>query len=128
MQGLVVAILGGGSALASADVLGDGDRTRLACSGVMVSPVAGIPDQPILANGVIDLASMRVNGFGVGSQRIVMLTAARVVFGTAAEAGNVEGSIDRTTGVMRIDVHEADDPSVYVMSMRLDCGFRPFLS
>jgi hypothetical protein len=112
----------------SGDAAPEPDHIRLTCTGVMVTPGASAEKQPIVADGLLDLAAMRVRGFGIGSHPIVYLTAARVAFGTAANGDGVEGTIDRLTGATRISVRSPKDPAAEAMSISLDCRMAPPIS
>jgi hypothetical protein len=108
------------------------EHLRLSCTGMMVTADYGPPGSKIMADGAIDLATMRVRGFGLGSVPIVLLTATRIVFdngtGQRDVPTTIEGSIDRTTGATRVVVHAAKDPKVDLIAMTLDCRFAPAVS
>ena len=110
-----------GPAQTTGEAAPNADPVRLTCTGVMVTPDAGTAGQPIMADGLLDLAGMRVRGFGIGSHPIVFLTATRVAFGTSAGGDGVEGTIDRLTGVTRISVRSPGHPETEQMSFSLDC-------
>ena len=124
-------------------------RIFLTCSGAMST--AGLPDSRdpggrIVANGVVDLESLRVAGFGIGAQPVVLVTPEIVAFGTAAAAGDdraivkvadkagrggepagtvVEGSFDRNSGAITVVVRSAADRSGVVLAMALQCTSGP---
>ena len=122
-------------------------RIRLSCSGVMTTDDR---ESPIMADGLVDLASMRVSGFGIGPARIVAVTPDAIGFGEGADVGVdrlttvaepvvsnargdpaastiVEGSIDRTSGTTRIVVRSARDTARVILAMVLDCRMEPAL-
>jgi hypothetical protein len=163
-QRLIAAVFGVGAIAAGASVtsaapsaLPDGvtanDRIFLSCTGSMS---AGGQDAPVgdragavVANGLVDLAAMRVTGFGLGAEPIVALTAAMIAFGAAAapnadgvtkvadkrkpdrgrpgsDSGTVvDGSIDRATGATTILVRSADDETRVIIAMSLTCTGAP---
>ena len=98
------------------------ERFFLTCAGTMRT--AGDPGSEITANGLIDLARMRVIGFGVGGGPILVMTASLIGFGSAAgqtQGDTIEGSIDRATGRVKIVVKSASDPAHEVIAMDLNC-------
>ena len=98
------------------------ERFFLTCAGTMRT--AGDPGSEITANGLIDLARMRVIGFGVGGGPILVMTASLIGFGSVGRAqggDTIEGSIDRATGRVRIVVKSASDPAHEVIAMDLNC-------
>lgn len=104
------------------------ERLRLACLGTMITADQPAPGGKIMANGWLDLAKRRVSGFGVGSQPIVLQSAARISFGSAPPADElrghiIEGSIDRLSGSTRVLVRSRHDPSKIVIELKLDCEF-----
>ena len=107
------------------------DRLRVTCDGRLASD--GAPESRIIADGVIDFASMRVHGFGLGGQAILSVTETVIVFGSplggdGAAMTSVEGAIDRTTGATRIVVRAAGDPARPRMAMTLTCRLAPIVS
>ena len=122
-------------------------RIRLSCNGVMTTDDR---DSPIMADGLVDLASMRVSGFGIGPARIVAVTPDAIGFGEGADVGVdrlttvaepvaseahgdpiaspiVEGSFDRTSGTIRIVVRSTKDTARVILAMVLDCRMEPAL-
>jgi len=104
-------------------------RLRLICTGMMVTPAGGKGESRTAADGVVDFAGRRVMGFGIGSAPFVRVTDRRIDFATAKASSTtlrIEGTIDRVGGETRIDVYTGEGGPAAI-SMRLDCGFRPFL-
>lgn len=113
--------------LSESDVSKLGERLRLTCIGTTIIGDQPQPGSPIMANGLIDFAGRRVNGFGVGSQPILVLTASDIGFGSTPQQGAtgyvVEGSIDRRSGGTHVRVRKRQDPSEVLIELRLDCEF-----
>jgi hypothetical protein len=109
----------------------DADRTtelRLSCIGVMHTKDIPPPGSQVMADGLIDFAGRRVQGFGLGGQPILVLTASNVRFGSPPQADQtggdiVEGWIDRESGRTRIVVRAPRSPSEIQIEMTLDCKF-----
>jgi len=125
---LVLAVITASAAQPSNDSPAARQRFLLTCIGTMRT--AGAPPMPITANGLVDLGSKRVAGFGVGSAPILVATEAVIGFGSAvsAEGNRVEGSLDRQTGKTRIVVRAASDPAEELIAMDLDCRPAPPIS
>jgi hypothetical protein len=125
---LVLAVITASGSQPSNDPSIAHQRFFLTCVGTMRT--AGVPSVPIAANGLVDLASRRMVGFGVGSAPILVMSEALIAFGSAADAdGNrVEGSLDRLTGKTRIVVQAAKEPSEELIGMELDCRPAPSTS
>jgi hypothetical protein len=110
------------------DAFGLSGRLRVTCTGTMITAGQPPPGGPILANGMIDFATRRVRGFGVGHQPITALTAASIAFGSsppdAAWHGNIiEGLIDRQSGRTHVLVRSPKDPSEVRIELALSCEF-----
>lgn len=102
----------------------------LACTGTMIAEGQEPPGSPILADGVLNLQTMRVRGFGTGSTTIFTVSANEVAFGSTAlmemrQGHTVEGHIDRHTGKTRIVVRSAKQASSVLIDMELDCQLTP---
>jgi hypothetical protein len=101
---------------------------RLSCIGAMHTKDIPPPGSRVMADGLIDFAGRRVQGFGLGGQPILVLTASNVRFGSSPQVdpagGNiVEGWIDRASGRTRIIVRSPRTPSDIEIEMTLDCKF-----
>lgn len=132
---------------APGDVAGPDDRFLLSCTGAMAADGRARPDRAdpasrIVASAVVDLAALRVTGFGFGAAPIVVVTPGLIGFGATdadtltlaaeplakAAAGSgtlVEGSINRVNGVTTVIVHPAADPARVLIAMSLDCQMGP---
>ena len=103
------------------------ERLRLSCTGAMIAEGQPLPGSRIVADGLIDFVGQRVQGFGVGSQPIIVLTASDIDFGSSPPEGArgdiVEGSIKRQTGTTRIVVRSPQDLSNVLIEMTLACEF-----
>ena len=109
------------------------ERLRATCTGTLLTADMPPPGSRIMADGTLDLVGRRVDGFGLSSQPIVVLTAAEIDFGSSPPADArfgmiVEGSIDRRTGATSIVVRGMKDPSDVRIKMTLDCRFEQPLS
>jgi hypothetical protein len=113
-------------ALARSDAGNSLGRVRVTCAGTMVAAGQSSPG-PIVSAGLIDFGARMVRGFGMGSQPILVLTAAEIDFGSAPPAGSagtiVEGSIDRRSGVTRIVLRSSREPEKLLIESRLECEF-----
>jgi len=102
----------------------------LTCSGTMRT--TSDSGSRISAHGLIDLAHMRVSGFGFGGAPIQVVTAALIGFGSPTASGatgdSVEGSVDRRTGNVKIVVRSPADPAGEAITMDLDCSALPPMS
>jgi hypothetical protein len=101
------------------------ERFRLTCAGMLRGADATIPPSPIQADGTVDLAQMRVYGFGVGGAAILRVSDREIGFGPKrdrdAGAGNfVEGTFGRTTGTVDIAVRSVKGTG-NILSIHLDC-------
>jgi hypothetical protein len=105
------------------------ERFRLICTGDMASGDASQPATPLLVDGMVDLGSRSVRGFGLSGQPIQSVSDREIAFGTDRRAGTagllVEGSIDRATWRTAITVRAPGDPAHPLMAMRLDCAMKP---
>jgi hypothetical protein len=115
-------------ALPGSDAPSPIERLRLTCTGAMIAEGQPLPGSRIMADGLIDFVGRRVQGFGVGSQPIIVLTASDIDFGSSPQGegarGNiVEGSIKRQTGATRIVVRSPQDSSSVLIELTLACEF-----
>lgn len=106
------------------------ERFSLACTGFLMTAGQKAPGSRIVAEGMVDLPSMRVLGLGIGSAPIVSATAEEVRFGSspvreAVGAHAVEGTIDRISGETRVVVRSAGVSGAIVIAMDLECRPMP---
>lgn len=102
----------------------------LACTGTMIAEGQEPPGSRILADGVVNLQSMRVRGFGMGSTTVISASATEVEFGSTAlmemrQGHTVEGTLNRQTGRTRIVVRSVKDVSSVLIDMDLECQLTP---
>ncbi len=99
-------------------------RFRLVCAGTLLA--GGMPAaSDIAADGMVDLETGHVFGFGLGSQDIEAMTVREIAFGGPAGASRIEGRIDRTTFATRIDVLAPSPGANPLIAMRLACHATP---
>ncbi len=115
-------------ALTAVGVVSPVEQQRLTCVGTLMTKDIPPPGSHVMADGLIDFARRRVEGFGLGGQPIIVLTASDVRFGSPApedpgQSNVVEGWIDRQSGSTRIVVRSQRDPSEVQIEFTLDCEF-----
>ena len=94
------------------------ERYRLDCAGTLQGADPNIPPSSISADGIVDLAKRRVDGFGIGSSAIVRVSDREIGFG---RTNGTEGVIARATGAVDIRVMSGDTAARPLISIHLDC-------
>jgi hypothetical protein len=94
------------------------ERYRLACAGTLQGADPAIPPSSITADGIVDLAKRRVDGFGMGSNAIIRVSEREIGFG---RGNGTEGVIARATGAVDIRVMSGEATPKTLVSIHLDC-------